>query len=69
VPDRLHAASRFRHDDREPPPAPLPPWVEQIPVDADETPRVHHLDRPPVANPLEDGMAQLLGAEVRRDVE
>jgi hypothetical protein len=66
---RLHEASRFLHDDREPPPVPLPPWVEQIPVDAAENPRVDHLDRPPGANPLQDGKAHLLGAEVRRDVE
>ena len=67
--DRLHAASRFPHDDREPPPAPLPPWVEQIPVDVAENPRVVHLDRPSDANPLGDGKAHLLGAEVRPDVE
>jgi hypothetical protein len=63
---RLHEASRFLHDDREPPPV---QWVVQSPVDAAENPRVDHLDRPPDANPLEDGKAHLLGAEVRRDVE
>ena len=69
MPDRLHAASRFPHDDREPPPAPLLQWMVQSPVDAAENPRVDHLDRPPDANPLEGGKAPLLGAEVRRDVE
>ena len=66
---RLHAASRFRRDGRVPLPAPLPPWVEQIPVDVAENPSVVHLDRPSDANPLGDGKAHLLGAEVRRDVE
>ena len=66
---RLHEASRFLHDDREPPPVPLLRWVVQNPVDAAENPRVDHLDRPPDANRTEDGKAHLLGAEVRRDVE
>jgi hypothetical protein len=43
--------------------------MEQILVDAAENPRVDHLDRPPDANPLPDGKAHLLGAEVHRDVE
>ena len=66
---RLHGASHFPRDDRELLPAPLPPWVERIPVDADETPRVDHLGRLQDANPLADGKAHPLGAEVRQGAE
>ena len=66
---RLHAASRFPHDDRGPRPAPLLSQVERIPVDADENPRVDHPGRLQDENPLADGTVHLLGAEVRQDAE
>ena len=66
---RLHAASRFPHDDRGPLPAPLLSQVERIPVDADESPKVDHLGRLQDASPLADGKELLLDAEVHRDVE
>jgi hypothetical protein len=66
---RVHEVSRFRRDGRVPLPAPLPPWVDQIPVDVAETPRVALPDRPLDANPPEDGKVHLPGAEVRQDVK
>ena len=66
---RLHGASRFPHDDREPLPAPLRPWMVQRLVDAAESRKVERPGRPPDANPLADGKARLLGAEARQDAE
>jgi len=66
---RLHVALHFLHDDRGPLPALLLRQVEPILVDAAENPRVDHLGHLEDANPLADGKAHPLGAEVRQDAE